>query len=398
MKIIYFESQNGDAVDYYRVELPISTMGRFGVCVPIKMGVEDVARYVRFDVKERLSYISSADIFVVNRMADRKFVETLKGLNPKAKIVADYDDNSFAVSPFSPHYETNGTKEVRYMFKDGNSIDLWASHERADAYKDQKTKPGFINIEKNKAMLEDIKAVASMADLVTVTTDVLRDVFTPYAKKTEVLPNCIDKRVWSPLNILKTTELRIGWFGGYSHYEDWAMIAPAVREIMRRNEHVKLVIMGFMFKGTLEGIPKNRIEFHPWVGREAYPYKAATLNLDFGIIPLHDTEFSRCKSPIKFIEMAALKIPAVVSLVSPYKELSTTDNGVWVDGEDDALWVEGIQYMIDNPRERRLIAESAHQSVMADYEIHGQFHRWAQAYKGVLNGVSNSADLVGNRS
>lgn len=398
MRIVLFESQKGDAIDFYRAESPISTMYRFGMCEYIKMGVDELPRLINTKDTSKLQYIEYADLFVVNRLADTRLITAIRGINPRGKIVADYDDNPFEVSPLSPHYETHGVKEVRYKMPDGTVLDLWVSIDKKEKFKGSKQKPRYIDIPANQKNLDSIRSVAESVDLVTVTTDILKEVFEPMAKSVRVLPNCINKNVWKPLDLKKTDEIRMGWFGGYSHYEDWSILTSILPKVMDKHQNLKLVLMGYMFNGTLKDVPKERIEFHPWVGREAFPYKAMTLNLDFALIPLQKTAFNRCKSPIKFVEMASMGVPTVGSYVSPYKEIATEGNGVWVQDNDPKAWEDGIDLMASDAGMRKAVASEAMQTVMSDFEIHGQFHRWAKAYKGVLNGVSNTADSVVNRS
>ena len=101
------------------------------------------------------------------------------------------------------------------------------------------------------------------------------------------------------------------------------------------------------------------------------------------IIPLVDNVFNRCKSPIKWIEMGALEVPCVTSYVSPYKEIATEGNGVFVDNDKDA-WIEGISMLIEDPILRAKIGGEAQRTVAAQFDINTQWTQWRDAYEGLL--------------
>lgn len=371
MKIFYFD-RTGGACDYYRATLPLTTLGKIDKEFQVtSMTKTDILNAIENDNHTKAFGLLDADVIVLPRLSDVKFFDQMKDLNPRAKIVLEYDDNLFSVSPFSPHYVDHGIEEITMEFPDGKKLDVWVDGKNID-------------IEKNKKSLEGIKNVMRRADLVTVTTDILAKEYSPYAKSVKALPNCIDGSIWKRLPFVQRSDIRMGWFGGHSHYEDWTILTPILSGIMNKYQNLKLVIMGSKFGGTMKNIDEDRIEFHQWVSTDAYPYKSAILDLDFAIIPLRDNKFNRCKSNIKWVEMGSLKIPSVTSLVSPYSEHATEDNGVWIEGNDPKAWEAGISLIIENAMLRRSVGESAYKTVMEKFEITGQAHLWGEAYKGVI--------------
>lgn len=372
MKIFYFD-RTGGACDYYRATLPITTLARIDKSFEVMgMTKADLLNAIENDNQNKAMCLLDADVIVLPRLSDTKFFDQMKELNPRAKIVLEYDDNLFSVSPFSPHYEDHGTEEVIMEFADGKKLEVWIDGKN-------------INIAKNKTALDGIKRVMGMADMVTVTTDILAEVYKPYSKIVKALPNCIDGKLWNRLPLMQRNDIRMGWFGGHSHYEDWTLLTPVLSDVMRKYPNIKLVIMGSKFAGTMKDIPEDRIEFHQWITTDAYPYKSAILDLDFAIIPLRDNKFNRCKSNIKWVEMGALKVPSVTSLVSPYKEHATEENGVWIEGNSAESWKVGISLITENAILRRSLGENAYNTVMSKFEINGQAHLWGDAYKGLSN-------------
>ena len=368
MKITYFKRDDG-ACFYYRADLPMRHLAVNSPDVAVaKFGVGE-------GLKELERAICESNIILIPRLSERRFIDLAKSLQQElgVKIVVEHDDNMFKVSPLSPHYADCGTEEVRFRQKDGSILDVWIDGQK-----------GF-DIQRNKRVIDGFKEAMSIADMVTVTTPILAEVYKPYAKKVVELPNCIDVNLWKRLPLKKREGIRIGWFGGHSHYQDWLVLQDVMPKIMKKYSHVKLVIMGSLFKGAMGNIPADRIEFHEWVATPAYPYKAAILDLDFAVIPLEDNEFNRCKSNIKWVEMGALGVPAVTSYVSPYKEYATDDNGIFIEKNDPKSWIDGISMLIEDAALREKTGEAANRTVNENFDINKQYKLWGDAYRSLLN-------------
>ena len=362
MKVTAFIG-NETACDYYRVQLPLRTLSKNG----------DVSLAV-LDNKAKPNEIEAAlqaDIFVARGVAEANMLENLKRIQKDGKkIVLDYDDNLLKVSPLSEHYREHGTENVKITMPDGKDKVIWEDGVNID-------------LKRNKESLEVFKEALFMADAVSVPTDILADAYKDYTRKTIVVPNCIDTKIWQPLPLKETDEIRLYWSGGHSHYEDWFLLKDIMPDIIKDYPQVKLVLMGTKFDGTLKGIPEDRIEHHQWVPTPAYPYKTMILNPSIAVIPLVENDFNKCKSAIKWIEMASLGVPSVTSHVSPYKEIATEENGVFVENSYGA-WNKGIRMLLDDRILRAKIGGEAQRTVYDKFDINKEYKRWENAYERLV--------------
>lgn len=359
MRITYFSRDRG-ACSYYRVELPNDTLKNHKLA--------KVSRIEKGDNVKHIGEALDADLVVIPRVSDEKFVSLIKQLQETGiKVAVEYDDFLFDISPLSPHYTDYGDKEVEIEIE-GEKVKLWEDGKNIDLK---------LTAERRACVKEALRT----ADFAIVTTDKLKAEYSKYAKNIAVLPNCIDMNLWQPLPLKKNGEVRLYWAGGASHYEDWCLLDGALQAIMTKYPQVKLVIMGQKFDGTLAGIPKDRIEYHEWVDCAAYPYKTAILNADIALIPLQDTRFNRCKSAIKWIEQAAMGVPAVVSMVTPYQEMFDGENAVMIADNTTDQWIKGISMLVEDPILRAKIGGAAQKYAKAHYDINTQYPRWIEAYK-----------------
>lgn len=366
MKVAYHVADDGGC-SYYRMSLPLGTARK-----NLALDALPVNRAEEVDRAARI--IGAADVVGVARMSDKHFPEIIDYYHKlKKKVVMDWDDDVFNVSPMSDFYEGLGTENVKVNVA-GQMVDVW---------KDGKN----IDLAGNRETLDRIKRICGMVDMMTVTTENLAGVYRQYCRDVRVLPNCVDLSLWKALPLKREDDsVRMGWFGGSSHFEDWVMLSQVLPEVMAKHKNLRLVIMGQKFDGTLKAIDSDRIEIHPWTHTQAYPYKAAILDLDFAVIPLIDNKFNRSKSTIKYVEMGALGVPSVISHVQPYAELMdlVPDNGIFVDSNEPDAWEAGINVMVENPMLRQKIGEQARKTVDDHFDIEKQYPLWVNAYKEVL--------------
>ena len=369
MKVLYFLRDNGGC-GWYRMVSPHQTASEHTL-----MEVRHVEKGDHInEISEKIAW---AEIIVCPRVFDEAFCNAVKSFKKLGKkVVVDWDDDVFNVSPLSPHYKDFGTQEYSHAYE-GGVLPIWEDGKNID-------------LDKNAKGLERAKIVLQEADLVTTTTDILASVFRPFNATVKVLPNCIDFDLWKKLPFQDHRGIRFGWTGGYSHFEDWKILAEVLPEFMRQNPMVTLVIMGQLFKGTLKGIDPKRIEYRGWCPTPAYPYVSAILDLDFAVIPLVDSDFNNCKSPLKWLEMAALEVPAVSSFCSPYAEMMDLDpeSGVFVESNSPDGWLIGLNQMAQDAKARKSMGKRARAVVEAHFDIEKRCPLWAETYQEVLHGVA----------
>lgn len=377
MKVAYFKNTDGGC-DFYRAVLPMEAAERHGAIKAESLWPANIIADITCN-RERFDRTIKADVFLLQRIIGKSFMKKIQEIilaNGKSnRLIIDHDDNVFRVSPLSNHYSDYGTEEIKiqsggkviFEWKDGVNIDL----------------------KKNRKCLDEIKWSLENCDMLTVTTDILADAFRPYCENIRVLPNCVDMNVWKRLPLLRKNpdEIRIYWSGGHSHWEDLFMVKDVLIEVARKHKNVKIVISGWKPIGMEEDYPKDQFEFRSWSDTTAYPYTTSIADPDIAIIPLVDNEFNRCKSPIKWIEMAALEVPAVVSMVSPYQELIDLkeDNGLFIENNDRNAWVKGIEMLVNDAELRKKIGKNAYDTVKENFDINTQYPAWVNAYGEVLS-------------
>jgi len=121
------------------------------------------------------------------------------------------------------------------------------------------------------------------------------------------------------------------------------------------------------------------MERHDFIGLDTYPLKLASLHLDIGLCPLDKTDFNRAKSPLKWSEYSAMRVPSVVSKLEPYGCVTDYETGLIADDEDE--FYNKLCELIDNAELRKKITANAFDKNYEEYNLDKNILLWMDAYE-----------------
>jgi len=205
------------------------------------------------------------------------------------------------------------------------------------------------------------------ADLVTVTSPILKEAMIEFNPNIKVLPNYLDDNIWHLREPVfgenNPEEIIIGYMGTKSHQADLLYILPVLEEL--------LSIYGNGIKFRFWGVkPPEGFLVYPqveWLPFFSMEYKKfaeffQTQNADIFISPLINNEFNICKSPIKFFEYTSLGVPVVFSAIEPYSEVIIHGStGLLAQSLEE--WKNCLVDLIENPTLRYELVQNAQKYV-----------------------------------
>jgi hypothetical protein len=219
------------------------------------------------------------------------------------------------------HYHTNIRKTVRtpLIYEiDDLLIDIPEWNYAQDYYKN------------NRKFIEEMM---SMVDGITVSTDKLKEVYSVYNKKIEVIPNHLPRFTWGDdikpkhERYKEGEKIRIGYFGSDNHFCVAPMRAKGIfggdfgnnllNFIRKTTDKYTWVFSGAM-PYQLEDL-KGKVKKHDWKSILEYPRHLKSLNLDITLAPLTNNLFNECKSNIKSLESVATGSAGIFQNLEPYK-------------------------------------------------------------------------------
>lgn len=328
MRITYAPNSSGSR--YWRLEHPFKYLAREeGFEIKLGNGIDE-------------EEVKNTDVFVLQGCVDKKGIAMLYAYQQERglKIVVDVDD----------HLEIDNSNPNKIM------------HDRYDA-------------------LETVKATLGIADMVTTTTPYLKRYLDKFNDNVVVLPNYMDMEYWDgPVLPNSSKEIRIGYLGSMTHYDDIMLIRQSLIDILYEHKNVKLILVGDMrYRELFEGY---NVEVQLGVPFENYAKKLRGLRLDIGIAPLQEKRFNNYKSPIKAMEYGICGIPVVASRTRFYQDfIDEKKNGYLAYRYID--WWGPLEALITNEKRRKRMGKALREKVLKECNLADKIYLWKDAYNGL---------------
>lgn len=242
------------------------------------------------------------------------------------------------------------------------------------------THPLFHNFQRTAPF---IRKILPNVDLVTVTTEVLRERLTPFNPNTVVIPNFIDESAIMPLaptgNTQKTV---IAYMGSPTHGEDLELIEDVLFQIRNRfGSAVEFIFWGCA--GTNLAKLGRVIPFDD--SYTSFLKSLGQVHFDIGLAPLANSVFNRCKSNIKWLEYSAYARAGVYSDLEPYRNSVEHGKTGMLARNDPQEWLDALEYLITHPTERKAMGRAARKESFARFGLSKGAQRHLDVYKNLLH-------------
>lgn len=243
------------------------------------------------------------------------------------------------------------------------------------------------------------KAIA-YADAVTTTNEYLKRYYSwlrPFKRKIHVLPNYMHKEFWvnKPAPRL-SKDIRIGYIGGSSHKDDLKILINPLKQILSEYDNVQFITMGtggysaedegFMEynhgKDIFKDLPRGKRQHYLGSKMMYYPSKLKTLELDIGVAPLVKNKFTMSKTPIKWMEYASIKVPAVCQEFLYKSVIQHGVNGFLATTEDD--YYTYLKRLVEDRQLRLQMGSQAYQDLVSNHLFSQHAGEWESVYRDVL--------------
>lgn len=232
------------------------------------------------------------------------------------------------------------------------------------------------------AILPMIRAVLE-ADLVTVSTDKLKDSLSDLNKNVVVIPNYLDDKLWQltrpPSSVAKDAPVVIGYMGSTSHEPDLKVITPVLQNLIQKYPD----LVKFQFWGIK---PPDDLDLSPqvsWSPSITYNYRDFSeyfqkQQADIWVAPLVDNFFNRCKSGIKHLEYTALGAPGVYSNLEPYNTIVSHEYDGFL-AYTEPEWFQYLSLLIENVPLRIKLASNAQNTIKTQWLLSKNCSKWVDA-------------------
>lgn len=214
---------------------------------------------------------------------------------------------------------------------------------------------------RSEALMKLIRA----ASLLVVSTEELKKRLADLTDRIIVSPNGLSERLWFPpleengdgsdLDVAVARkwrdERRVIYMGSFTHADDLKLLTDAVAEVRATYPNLRFFTAGITkspeaWYESVQIPNGNYPQFVQWFRRIARL-------MDFGVAPLNDTEFNRCKSTIKLLEYSGAGLPVLASDVTPYREAIMDGVTGMLVANNPSAWTAALRFACENPDRMR---------------------------------------------
>lgn len=211
---------------------------------------------------------------------------------------------------------------------------------------------------------------------VTVTTKRLGQQLERFSRPVTIIPNCVSAGEFQPIDqkYWKNGVATIVVASSDSVLVDF--ILPAISQLMRRKDiSVKVLVIGPLGDAfDRAGVKCDRV---PNFTYDEFKKFIRTIDNPIGVIPLDDSLFSSCKSPVKYFDYSLAGIPVICSDVPPYADVVKNGvNGLLVANNTTENWVGAIEQLLQSVTMRKEITAQAIYFVENEYSLAKAAEHW----------------------
>lgn len=186
-----------------------------------------------------------------------------------------------------------------------------------------------------------------------------------------VLPNAVHWR-WRglPATPMQATPPLISYLPGTrSHDRDFALVAPALQQVLRRHPEVRIEVTGpghfplDLPDAQILRLARHDFAFYPDVVRRAH----------VNLLPLEPTRFNRCKTALKVLEAGFWQIPTLCSPLADARRFEGA--GAWV-ANSETDWSTLLERLLSDAPWYRQQTQGLRERVLAQADIHAVARAW----------------------
>lgn len=220
------------------------------------------------------------------------------------------------------------------------------------------------------------KTIIGLSKLVFAGNPYLADYARQFNPAVAIVPTTIDTKAYQPAYQTGKDRVCIGWSGSFSTIAHFETCLDALRII--RDKYGDKVY----FKVIGDGKYRNEA-----LGIQGLDWKKETevkdlQEIDIGIMPLPDDEWSKGKCGLKGLQYMALAIPTIMSPVGVNSAIITDgENGFLAATTED--WVDRLSKLIESPALRAETGSRGRQTVEEQYSVEANKHLYLQYFRQV---------------
>lgn len=236
-----------------------------------------------------------------------------------------------------------------------------------------------------------IRTLAKNADAVIVSTFALKKRMERFNKNIKVITNYLDSRLFEERRgvFRENRPVTIGYMGTFTHQQDFQMIKlPLMRVLQKFQSKLRFELVGAIENAAVvQSLPYTEIRSLSGVTDYFSYWRWMNNNVfwDIGIAPLKYSEFTCCKSDIKYLDYSALGMAGIYSHHPAYENtVKHRETGLLVDNNCDA-WQDALEELVRDTVLRNRIRMSAQDDLWGNRLLQTNTKAWSSLIREVAD-------------
>jgi glycosyltransferase involved in cell wall biosynthesis len=226
---------------------------------------------------------------------------------------------------------------------------------------------------------EKTNDICQLATLVITGNNYLADHARKFNKNVEVIPTTIDTSYHASKGSKKTGEtITIGWTGSSTTVKHFSILLPVLTKLKEKyNKSINIRLI------SDSGLKESPIEIEniPWTAEDEIERLE---EIDIGIMPLPNDEWSKGKCGFKGLQYMALGKPSVMSPVGVNNEIIEHGvNGFLAKTDKD--WEQILIQLIDDKNLRERIGEAGRKTIEERYSIQANKSKYLSLFEATVS-------------
>jgi glycosyltransferase involved in cell wall biosynthesis len=229
-------------------------------------------------------------------------------------------------------------------------------------------------------------------DALIVSSEILAETLKPWCRQVVVVESYLDDDLWrlseGPKPATQRDSVKIGFHGWQLGLDELRLVQQAAAKIKAAyGERVQ-------FEAITPGDAAIPAPWRPIaIPQRDYPavvsWLGSALDWDIVVLPLRDEASNLARSAVSFLEVSAIRVPAVCSAIGPYRTaVRSGENGLLVTNDDQA-WYAALSELIDDASRRKSLADRAFTDLVRDYTLNRGSTKLAHALQSLSGRALN---------
>jgi glycosyltransferase involved in cell wall biosynthesis len=240
--------------------------------------------------------------------------------------------------------------------------------------------------EGNKALAflkrpEKTKEIISVCDVVFAGNEYLKQYALQYCNDVVVVPTTIDTNYHVP-NKIQKDKICIGWTGTQTTIPHFLSIQKALEKLLKK--YPNRIYFKLIAEKDIE-IPALNLRTTLWSKQDEI---AQLSEIDIGIMPLPDDQWTRGKCGFKGLQYMSLGIPTVMSPVGVNSDIiKPGENGFLAETEEE--WIGRLSELIESSELRQRFGQEGKKTIEMNYSVNANEQKYLDQFKRIAKMVKH---------